>query len=385
MSQALTGKLFNPERLRAILRKQDLDGLIVTSAEHVLYFTGIRAPYAQSQRKSPTVAVLSWKTDLEPILVVPRSRKDLVGESWISNHIFYGEFYIDGEVVKESPEQDLYEALDKALGKHDLSRRIGVDEKYVPASVMKAIAAKFGRTTFIDVSTDIEDMRSVKTPEEMNRLLEVARVAERALITAMKMVTPGVTELELERAYRKSLADQGAYYIFGMIGAGERSALPNARPTSHRLQDGEVVRFDVGACFEGYFADLARSVVAGKASDRDKTVYRTVVEAEEKTIGLIAPGIKASDLFNVGEQTVRNAGYPTYKRHHVGHGIGLEVHEAPVLSPANTTDLKPGMVLCVEIPYYIYKIGGYHVEDEVIVVPGGHRVLTSCCKELEYN
>jgi len=385
LSQTLTGKLFDHDRLGTVLKKQELDGLILTSVEHVLYFTGIKAPYAQSQRKSPTVAVLSWSTDLEPILVVPRSRKDLVDESWISDHVFYGEFYIDGELVKESSERDLYEALDKALRKHGLTGRIGVDEKYLPASIMKTIAAKFGRTTFIDVSSDIEEMRSVKTPEEMNRLSKAAQIAERALVTAMKMVAPGVTELELERAYRKSLADQGAYYVFGMIGAGERGALPNARPTNHRLEDGEVVRFDVGASFEGYFADLARSVVAGQASEKDKAVYRAVVEAEEKTIGLIAPGTKASDLFNVGEQAVRKAGYPTYKRHHVGHGIGLEVHEAPVLSPGNAADMKPGMVLCVEIPYYINKVGGYHVEDEVIVVPGGHKILTSCCKELEYK
>ena len=165
----------------------------------------------------------------------------------------------------------------------------------------------------------------------------------------------------------------------GVIDPIDRKQLkewPVARGNTGEAENGELVRFDLGCVYQGYRSDISRTAVLGKPTDKQARYYAAILAGERAAIAAMKPGVPVSQLFDVAVRVTRESGLPHYQRHHVGHGIGLEPYDPPTINAATATALEPGMVFCVETPYYEHGWGGVQVEDAVEITASGARILT---------
>jgi Xaa-Pro aminopeptidase len=191
-----------------------------------------------------------------------------------------------------------------------------------------------------------------------------------------------MTEAEMTLVMDSETLRLGCDPVFSVVAFGERSALPNAVPGGRRLRSGDIIRFDIGCRSEGYYSDIARTAIFGKPSEKQNRYYSAILQGEEAAINDVRAGVPANQVFATAVEATRKGGIPHYKRHHVGHGIGLDLYDAPILNEATATPLEAGMVLEVETPYYEVGFGGLQVEDTILVTDGGYRRLTSTTSEL---
>jgi Xaa-Pro dipeptidase len=146
-------------------------------------------------------------------------------------------------------------------------------------------------------------------------------------------------------------------------------------PSDVPLEHGHVIRFDVGCRYLGYHADISRTASFGEPSKKVAQYCRAIEVGLDEAVAAMAPGVEASKVFQTAVEATRKSGIPHYRRHHVGHGIGLDIYEIPMLSPGSKTVLEEGMVFEVETPYYEIGLGGLQVEDTVVVLPEGAQRL----------
>jgi len=225
----------------------------------------------------------------------------------------------------------------------------------------------------------------VKSPQEIESLRSAARFAEIGLSASAREIRVGVTESRLASAYRTAVAAEdgcrGARHC--IISVGEDFS-PSCIPRTNPARAGDLVRYDVGADCAGYGSDIGRTFVAGKATSLQEKIYAALRAGHDAALDAIGPGVKMSEVFNVGQETVRASGIPNYTRGHIGHSVGLDdrIEEPPLLSAHEGRSLEPGMVLCVEMPYYAYGAGAFQVEDMVVITETGYEKLTSLGREL---
>ena len=225
--------------------------------------------------------------------------------------------------------------------------------------------------------------RRTKLAEEIEKIGHAAAITERGLEKAFAQARAGVTELELSTIIAAEMRAGGGVPRFVVVTCGDRSALADAYATPAKLAKGDLVRFDIGCTVDGYWADMARSAVVGEPTREQQQRYDALLEGERAQRELARPGMSAGDLFKVAVDRVRQGALPDYRRSNCGHGIGIDVHEFPALSPANdAVQLEDGMVLCVETPYYQIGWGGMMVEDMIVLRPGGNCCLTHLPREL---
>lgn len=195
----------------------------------------------------------------------------------------------------------------------------------------------------------------------------------KAFRAVVEEIRPGVTEIQLMQTYMAEIAKHKATPAFSMIAAGNKSAVifPTYEKTS-RVKKNDTVRLDVGCEYKGYCSDVSRTVEVGNVSAEKKRILRATTRGYTETIKSLRPGLAIKDIFHQAVTTVRTAGIPDYERTNVGHGIGIEVHELPSLSPDQNGVLERDMVLNVETPYYCFGVGGFSCEDTVRITSEGY-------------
>ena len=167
----------------------------------------------------------------------------------------------------------------------------------------------------------------------------------------------------------------------GMV--GERAALPHAPPTGKTVAESELLLVDWGASGRFYKSDLTRTLATGRISPKLEEVYTVVLRAQQRALRAVRPGAKGQDVDAEARAEIADAGFGDSFSHGLGHGLGLQVHEAPALRPNSETVLRPGMVVTVEPGVYLPGVGGVRIEDDVLVTKNGHEVLSDCPKELD--
>jgi len=280
------------------------------------------------------------------------------------------------------PEGTFLEALKVALSATiKPAQFVGLDG--ITEADVQQLKGLIDNRTF-DARPAIIQARSIKLPEEIEKIRHAAAITERGLENALRHAAASVTELELSALIGNEMRAGGGIPRFVVVTAGERAALADAYATTYRLRNGDLLRLDIGCSVDGYWADMARTAVIGAPTREQQERYDALLDGELAQLALAKPGVTAGDLFNVAVEHVRKGALPNYERTHCGHGIGINAHEFPTLNAANSdVEIREGMVLCVETPYYEIGWGGMMVEDMIVIRVDGNERLTKLPRELQ--
>ena len=227
-------------------------------------------------------------------------------------------------------------------------------------------------------------LRIIKTADETEKMMKAQHITETALKAVLRNIKEGMTEkdiaLDLEFIMRKSGAESVSFDLIAL--AGENTSMPHGVPSQRRIKRGDLLLFDIGATVDGYHSDMTRTYAFGFAGDKVKRVYDTVLHAQLAALAAVHSGAKCSDIDRAAREYIDNAGYQGLFGHSTGHGVGLEIHESPSVSPNNDFVLQSGMVITVEPGIYIPGEFGIRIEDMVVVTNDGYINFASLPKEL---
>ncbi|MDR1927613.1 MAG: Xaa-Pro peptidase family protein [Oscillospiraceae bacterium] len=227
-------------------------------------------------------------------------------------------------------------------------------------------------------------LRMTKSAAELTSVRKAQAIAETALEFILQKIRPGITEASLALELDYSLRSHGAQALAfdTIVVSGENSAKPHGVPGGRRLQTGDMITMDFGAVVNGWHSDMTRTVALGRPNEEQRLVYSAVLEAQLAALAAIAPGVDCKAVDAAARNVIQAAGYADAFRHGTGHGVGLEIHEAPTLSPKSETVLAPGQVVTVEPGIYLPDKFGVRIEDMVWVTEDGCENLTRAPKEL---
>lgn len=230
----------------------------------------------------------------------------------------------------------------------------------------------------------VESLRERKDADEIAAIRGAAEIGAAALSTTLFGVRAGMTELEICGLLEGALRANGseAHPFPPIVASGERSALPHARASSRAIAPGDFLLLDFGATYRGYCSDITRTVVLGRSTTRQREVYASVLEANERARGGVRAGMRGCDADALARSVLAARGLGEAFGHSLGHGIGLEVHEAPRLSRVAEALLQPGAVVTIEPGAYVPEWGGVRIEDDVVLREGGADLITHIPRDL---
>ena len=264
-------------------------------------------------------------------------------------------------------------------------RRLAVEADSMTLALRDKLAEALPKVELLSTSGLVEQQREIKDRYEIQEIREAVRLAEKAF----GVIRAGLCGEQTERQIAHELEHQ--IRRFGGVGCsfrpivavGARAALPHAVPGDQRVGDDPLLLLDWGATARLYMSDLTRVLVTARISPKLERIYGVVLKAQEAAIAAIRPGAVMSEVDAVARNVITEAGYGKQFGHGLGHGFGLEIHEAPRLAANQDRPLKAGMIVTVEPGIYVPKWGGVRIEDDILVTRGGHESLSSLPKTLE--
>ena len=385
---------FRQKRIQAVMRQNNIDILVASLPEHILYLTGFCALGATYHAKTQAYAVYcpGQPFMLVNSMVDAPTAIDALADAQL---FCYGPFRfavdhasatagILEEKTKEiypSAAQALTAAL-KKLGEKPL--RIAVDELRTPIQTWDCLREAFPQHTIVPGLSLFESARKIKHPDEIALLEHAAVIAEDSLLAMLERVKVGDSEWDMDRRYREEVArrDGNGYFITATVDRRSSYSDTASKP-EQKVQDGSVMRFDYGATYRFFCSDLARTVLVGTPNRQAESLYAYILDGIHEIENKIKPGVLVSEAFQTGMAAVRK-GIPDYYRQHVGHGIGLLINDNPTINGSTDTPFEENMVLCLETPYYLYDRFGIQVEYMVAVTKDGVRRLTHTSDALMY-
>ncbi len=258
------------------------------------------------------------------------------------------------------------------------------EDKRVTVSFLSSLQKKYPLANFLPLGGAIDEMRIVKSEAEQKKIAFSQELAESAFEYILSRLAPGRSEreiaAELEFFMKKNGASAPSFETICV--SGSRTSLPHGRASEKVLENNSFVTMDFGCVLDGYSSDMTRTVCIGRASDEMKQVYQTVLSAQLSAIQAVRAGVKGSEVDRAARDVIKNAGFGEYFGHSTGHGIGIEVHEAPSFSPKAESEIPAGAVLSVEPGIYLPGKFGVRIEDLVVVENAGSRNLNRTPKNL---
>ncbi len=263
--------------------------------------------------------------------------------------------------------------------------RIGVESEHMTLAMGKRLGKSLAatRTRMVGQVGTVEKLRMQKDEKELALMAAAVQLGSRLFATAIEAVRPGVMEAEIaaeiEYAARRAGAEGMSFET--IVAAGAHSALPHWRASAQRVPGSGFVVLDFGVILSGYCSDMTRTVWVGKPNSKARDMYAAVLEAQSAGIEAVRPGVAAGSVDLAVRRVLKRAGLAKYFTHSTGHGVGLEIHEAPRLARGQPELLQPGMVVTVEPGVYVPGKGGVRIEDVVAVTESSHEVLTPTTKQ----
>ncbi|MGG1313597.1 M24 family metallopeptidase [Cohnella laeviribosi] len=346
-------------KLRSLLKERNEQALLVTNAVNRRYLSGFTG----------TSGAVLVTEDKAVLLTDFRYR------------IQAGQQAAGFEIVEHGP--DVNESVAELLRQWGVSRLL-FEDRDVTFAAYAAMKEKLRPVELVAAGAIVERLRIVKDEQEIAVMQEAADLADRAFAHILPFIKPGVTEasiaLELEYFMRKEGATSSSFDT--IVASGERSALPHGVAGERKIGSGEFVTLDFGAYYKGYCSDITRTVVVGRPSPKHKEIYDIVLEAQLYALEHLRPGLTGKEGDALTRDIITRYGYGDHFGHGTGHGLGMEIHEAPRLSRTDDTVLTPGMVVTVEPGIYLPGFGGVRIEDDIVLTDAGIKILTHSPKEL---
>lgn len=378
-------------KLKTIIKEQKLDALLVSSIPNITYLTGF-SNFSKAEREAY-------------LLFLPRPTRSLASRPTRSRHKTplgtYGYILTDGrygEAVYEkvkgfklleiSSNNSLTNLLIEVV-KENKIKQIGFEPQNLNVSEFIQFRKKLKPARLIPTKQLVEQMRMIKGPEEITKIEQACKLGDKAFDYILGKIKEGITEKELAFELELYIKRQGTDISFPPIVAfGKNSSVPHHQTSYSKLITPNSILLDFGVKLNNYCSDMTRTVFFGKATDEQKHIYQIVLEAQKHAINSLYTKyyiqnteVKASEIDNAARKYIIENKYPAIP-HSLGHGVGLEVHESPRLSPQSKDILKPGMVFSIEPGIYLKGIGGVRIEDLVVLEKSGLRLLTNSSKYL---
>jgi Xaa-Pro aminopeptidase len=263
--------------------------------------------------------------------------------------------------------------------------RLGLEGNSATLALQQSLVKELPKHEIVSTENLVERLRVIKDSKEIDATRVACLQARRAFDVVRAGVTPDMTELEFASELEYQARRFGAKCLSfpAIVAVGPRAALPHARPTSRKLGESDFTLVDWGVNSGLYMSDLTRIIVTGKISPKLRKIYGVVLKAQLAAIDAIRPGVTCEEVDAVARRIITRAGFGKQFGHGLGHGTGLEIHEAPRLAVGQKTVLQPGMIVTVEPGIYVPDWGGVRIEDDILVTRSGHEVLTDVPKQLE--
>ena len=394
--QTIPSTIYDPDRLRFLMDRASCDAVVACTRENIQFLAGI----------NPVVRTLNPYSGVAWICVTKQSPEHLhfvypIGEADqltdVLGHVgeteFYGTFFRESGAISELSAEDerlrsfhlKYEkdlspvkAITRLLSKLKLDNsRVAIDGDGVQSELLSKVKSNLEALDVSDGSRLLRAARQIKTSREVDLLAQSAQILEQAICVSASVSEIGSTELSIARTLEIELVKRGAHPSLTMLKIG------SAAVGGQRRQRQDILRtvdnhiwFDCDSCFRGYWADIARicALESHRANFYDR--FTALHIGQKEAIENVRPGMTGREVFDLTMKAVHRAGFPEYRRHHVGHGIGLEPYERPILSPTSNDKIEAGMVLSIETPYYEFGFGALHVEDPILVGETSNQRLT---------
>ncbi|MBQ2604277.1 MAG: aminopeptidase P family protein [Clostridia bacterium] len=282
----------------------------------------------------------------------------------------------------------LLESLKEVLKLHGITEVL-FEASYMTVKDMqryKNSMEQYGCTMITNdiLDSTLRDMRIIKSAEELEKIEAAQKITEEAYLELLNIVKPGVSErklaFELEFLMRRKGADGISFDLITI--AGKKTSMPHGVPDDYIIQSGDFVTFDIGALYDGYHSDMTRTIAVKEVSEYQKEIYNIVYTAQMQALSRVKAGVTASVIDKTARDIIENAGYGEYFRHSTGHGVGLNIHEEPFVSPKSNTILSENMVITVEPGIYLPDKFGVRIEDMVRVTKNGCYNFATLPKEL---
>lgn len=355
---------------RESLKDKDLDALIATNPTNIYYLTGFRGV-------SPL--------EREALVVLTPKKSTLITARLYQSEAFKIQTTLQGvplEVQITDERDQIHQLIIKALKG---STKVGFEQYDLKFSEFLEFKKLLKGKKFIPTKHLVEDLRIVKTSDEIKKIEKAQIISQRAFEQVVKTIKAGQTEAQIGETLEKiikSLGGQGLAFD-PIIASGPNSAKPHHVTSNRRLTRNDILLLDFGAKFGSYCADLTRTIFLGKAGDEARNIYNYVSLAQQKTIAKIKKGVKGSRAHKQASDHFKKHKLDTYFIHSLGHGIGLEVHEKPSLSYKSKDVLHEGMVFSIEPGLYFPVWGGVRIEDLVTIRGGNAQILGKQSRLLE--
>lgn len=262
-------------------------------------------------------------------------------------------------------------------------KSFGFEGDFVTYNIYKELIYE-NKAEAVALNGIIESFRSIKTPEEIHNLRAACQIADRAFERIIKDIRVGVTEKELASRLSHYMVMEGAdTKPYGnILISGKRTSLLHGIPSNKTIEYGDFVLMDYGCGYKGYLSDMTRTVVVGKATEKQKEVYALEKKMLEDSTAMMRAGTPATNVYNASVEAIKETEYFKYHYNGIGHGIGLFVHEIPFMGPRSNEILKENNVITIEPGIYIPDWGGVRIEDQVLITRDGNEVLTSSVRDL---
>jgi Xaa-Pro aminopeptidase len=265
------------------------------------------------------------------------------------------------------------------------ARRIGFESETLAFAMVERLREKGGADReWVPLGEGIQSLRGIKGPEEIAALREATRLNAEAFEEILPLLRPGAVErdiaLALEMALKRRGGEEKAFDF--IVASGPRGAMPHGIAAERQIRAGELVTVDFGVRYGGYHSDETVTVAVGAVSPQLQTIYATVLEALDLAMAQVRPGVALKEIDAVAREFIASRGFGEFFGHGQGHGVGLEIHEYPTVSPRSETMACAGMVFTIEPGIYVPDLGGVRIEDMIEVTADGCRQLTRLDKRL---
>jgi Xaa-Pro aminopeptidase len=349
------------ERLHAAAIEDGLDAVLISSLINVRYLTGFTGSNGALLLTRDGAAVLAT----------------------------------DGRYTTQSAQQapDVERLIDRSVGTalaaraaRDGARRLGYESHVVTVDGLGSLSSAADGVDLVSLKYAVEKLRRIKDEDEIALLREACAIGDRALadLLAAGGLAIGRTERAVGRDLDGRMLDHGAQApsFETIVASGPNSAIPHHRPGDRALQAGDFVKLDFGAEYDGYHSDMTRTLVLGETADWQREIYALVAESQRVGREALAIGADVREIDRAAREVIAAAGHGEHFGHGLGHGVGLEIHEAPGLGPTGTGKLEDRMPVTVEPGVYLEGRGGVRIEDTLVVRSSGPELLTMTTKDL---